>query len=677
MAIQNFVCRALWSLMLVGLIAGCSNPPSNPLQEPPPVRDGVDLDRSATVIAPDPSGLPYIVRLITDPISGDTIAFDWIIPAGRTVTVMPGTEIMFDDLTWVDVEGQIIADGNASAPITFTSARLEPDLGDWRGFKLRNEDPGQQSELTYCNFTWGAYYDDDTLTERGRDAQNYRGMLSIRNSSPTIQSCVVFKNQNNAVFIAHDEGHALPAPVVQNSILNQNDGAAVRTWDGVELNLLTISYNCVGDNSIPAFLLYEADSTYGVEVIVNRNLDSTDIYHNLDMMPEMVDPLNGDFTLTSCSPGVDAGSPDAENDADGTPADLGSSPYFQVPGELRGVWSGTLNAGTVYRMSCHVRVPQGQTLTIPAGTRIEATGLYNLEVFGRLDVQGTVDNRVHICPCQATHDPRWGGLRFFNYDTVSAPSVIRYATLEDFSEVDVFRSGVQFNGVTFDGGYIYGVAVGTFSTSASDTVSFQNCTVVNCGSYGIASVGSAVTIRNTLIESIKGRGISLFGVGTSVEISNTIARACSTSGIVLEDLSSPLIVNTVMADNGYHGLHLINNCLPVVMNSIIYGNHRYGVNSELSSTPVLSYNNIADNGLENLRPASTACTECISLNPVFSLDDSMHLGGDSPSINAGNPDPAYYDVDGSRNDQGAYGGPAGLTVGAAGVRRSNRAVVMR
>jgi hypothetical protein len=31
----------------------------------------------------------------------------------------------------------------------------------------------------------------------------------------------------------------------------------------------------------------------------------------------------------------------------------------------------------------------------------------------------------------------------------------------------------------------------------------------------------------------------------------------------------------------------------------------------------------------------------------------------SPSINAGDPDVIYNDVDGSRNNQGAYGGPSG------------------
>ena len=677
MAITTFVYRALWGLALLVMIAGCTNPVAHPKEEPPPVRDGVDLDRSATVIAPDPSGLPYIVRLITDPASGDTLASDWIIPAGQTVTVMPGTEIMFYGLLWVDVQGQIIANGNPNLPVVFTSAMLEPDLGDWRGFKLANTDPGLQSEFHYCVFSWGAYFDDDTLTERGRDAQNYRGMLSVRNSSPIVTNCLIYKNQNNGLFISHDTDATLPRPVFRNNIVTQNDGAAVRTGAGVDLTLIDVSYNCLGDNSIPAFLLYQVDSTFGYEDTVNANLDSTDRYFNLDRVPEIVDPLNKDYALTSCSPAVDAGEPGASDDPDGTPRDMGPAPYTQVPGELRGVWSGTLVQGTTYRMSCHVRVPQGTTLTIPAGTRIETTGLYNLEVFGRLDVQGTVDSRVHICACQAPGEDRWGGLRFFNYDTLSAPSTIRNAELERFAEVDVYRPGVEFDNVIFTGGYNYGAAVLTHSTDMADSVSFRNCTFTNCGSYGIQVDSSAAMIRNTLIENIKGRGISLNAVGTSAEVTNTIARACSTSGIIVTNLSSPLIVNSVLTDNGYHGIHLINNCLPTIMNCIVYANHRYGIESEQSSLPQVSYSNIADNGLSNLHPTTTPCIECISQNPLFTGSDGAQLGAGSPSVDAGNPDPQYNDADGTRNDQGAHGGPMGSAVGALGFRSSNQRVVMR
>ncbi len=38
---------------------------------------------------------------------------------------------------------------------------------------------------------------------------------------------------------------------------------------------------------------------------------------------------------------------------------------------------------------------------------------------------------------------------------------------------------------------------------------------------------------------------------------------------------------------------------------------------------------------------------------------NFRLQPGSPGIDAGNPDPAFNDPDGSRNDMGAYGGPLG------------------
>lgn len=48
-----------------------------------------------------------------------------------------------------------------------------------------------------------------------------------------------------------------------------------------------------------------------------------------------------------------------------------------------------------------------------------------------------------------------------------------------------------------------------------------------------------------------------------------------------------------------------------------------------------------------------------SLNPLFFSSTDFHLHENSPCKDAGNPLSEFNDVDGSRNDQGAYGGPGG------------------
>ena len=47
------------------------------------------------------------------------------------------------------------------------------------------------------------------------------------------------------------------------------------------------------------------------------------------------------------------------------------------------------------------------------------------------------------------------------------------------------------------------------------------------------------------------------------------------------------------------------------------------------------------------------------LDPLFTSQTDLHLTPLSPCINAGNPASQYNDPNGTRNDQGAYGGPLG------------------
>jgi hypothetical protein len=81
----------------------------------------------------------------------------------------------------------------------------------------------------------------------------------------------------------------------------------------------------------------------------------------------------------------------------------------------------------------------------------------------------------------------------------------------------------------------------------------------------------------------------------------------------------------------------------------------YGVGGDMDYT--FEYNDVyyCETGFYE---SGSAGTGCISVDPGFvNPGDDFHLGNSSSCRNAG--DPAILDVDSSRSDMGAYGGPGG------------------
>jgi parallel beta-helix repeat protein len=645
------------------LIASCSNPTSNPVHPAPAYREGTTLDLTLNQVGPSPTGTPWVVRSV------------WTIEAGRTVTILPGTEIMFMDSLGLDIYGQLIAEGTTDQPIVFTSAYLTPKMGQWRGFKFRPNLDGAQSSLKHCVVTFGGLFEKDTTSD---DYRIFRGVFAVDSASPRIEHCVVYQNQNNGVYVVG----APSRPHIRYNIFSQNDASGVRAAPGAEVNAddFDIRYNAVGDNQAP-MLMADDTARYGKRLRLNANLDSVDYYYNVfDQDPLMVDPAHGDFSLQSCSPCIDGGPADEDRDPDNTRADMGTVPYIQVAGELRGVLDQLPpTADGYYRMSCHVRVDSAHTLTIPAGTHIDVTGLYNIDVHGRLVIEGENGHRVFIGPNGSNVGNLWGGVHFLARDLFTAPSAISGADFVKFKNITVERGGLSFSSCRFEQGYDYGVWVdANTALDWHDSVSFHNCVFDSCGDFALLATYSAVTVRNSLVNGCRGRGLALIGTDVFAEVTNTIARNNVTSGITVEYASHPNIINCLFQSNDYHGIYVNDHSRPVIMNSISVGNGRYGIMAEVSSEPQLSYNNVYDNNnndavlsrypsdtvVANYRnrmtdygaPPMEPGTGSISQNPLVADNGQLVTG--SPCVNAGNPDPAYNDAnDGSRNDMGAWGGP--------------------
>jgi len=192
---------------------------------------------------------------------------------------------------------------------------------------------------------------------------------------------------------------------------------------------------------------------------------------------------------------------------------------------------------------------------------------------------------------------------------------------------------------------------------------------------GITWDARAEIIRNRIFSYWK--GIGSFGTSTVV-VKNNIVINQHGWGVATADESHMEAVNNVIAFNGTAGLSAWSSTVTgAYINNIIVGNgqnpdewvgKRTGLWMNATSDRVtLAYNDIWNNQLEDACmggiPGGAPCTPLtfegidgnLSVDPLFADAASFALGTGSPLIDAG--DPSILDVDGTRSDMGAHGGP--------------------
>lgn len=166
-----------------------------------------------------------------------------------------------------------------------------------------------------------------------------------------------------------------------------------------------------------------------------------------------------------------------------------------------------------------------------------------------------------------------------------------------------------------------------------------------------------VAIRNSIFRNNKSNnGGAISVIQSNSLITNNIFFNNSASvygGAILSMESSNKIINNTFYKNGsynYGGaLVLVSPIFEEVQNNIFYQN------SCGSGDPRISYLQ-TDSSHYNVQYNFMVLGNMPSL--FVSVSD-FHLTNLSPCINTGNPSAIYNDLDGTRNDQGAYGGPLG------------------
>jgi len=230
------------------------------------------------------------------------------------------------------------------------------------------------------------------------------------------------------------------------------------------------------------------------------------------------------------------------------------------------------------------------------------------------------------------------------------------------ADVDVIGAGEGLS--IIDGGGDQGDVVTAIGVGITNDTKFQGFTVTGANYGGMPGGGgifcnmsASPEICNNRVE-INSSGIATWN-GSNPYIHNNVVIDNTYTGISIS--SDPDVINNTIANNN-NGVYDSGGYQPIIMNNIVTGNSNIGMGCVNSSVPTdFSYNDVWGNG-QNYYNCSAGPGD-ISANPLYvdETNGNFHLQAGSPCIDSGNPNPAYNDPDGTRNDMGAYGGP-GATV---------------
>jgi hypothetical protein len=199
---------------------------------------------------------------------GEILITDHVVVApGATLTILPGTRVEFrhyrgyrepERRLRLDVEGSIVAVGNAARPIYFTSDAADPQNGDWsmlhlgsptgparfdycvfefalQGLNAWNASP----ELTHCVFRWhnweGVYFESyckPTLTFCQIYENGYNGLAAEQSNTIVMDQCEIWRNGTNGVHIDNS------ACEIRRSLIHDNRAHGLSVDDAGSLRAL-------------------------------------------------------------------------------------------------------------------------------------------------------------------------------------------------------------------------------------------------------------------------------------------------------------------------------------------------------------------------------------------------------------------------------------------------------
>jgi PKD repeat protein len=372
--------------------------------------------------------------------------------------------------------------------------------------------------------------------------------------------------------------------------------------------------------------------------------------------------------------------------------------------EVFGPQSGIWESGYLVKAMANITVPVGDTLIIEPGVTIKFMGNFAFEIRGTLLAAGSIGDSIVFTsgqPVPTAND--WQHIKFL-YNT-SSGSILAFTKVE-YSNYGIdcvsgaapmiansrisnySQSGIScsYSSPTIQNNTISNNSIGYGIYCYSSSPTIQNNTIQN-NLRGILNQYSSPTIQNNIIKNsnydgivcqysnsvinhniIENNGNGITCYDNSPTIENNTIRNNNEIGIACNN-SSPTIQNNNICHNG-SGIYTEAGSSPAIYNNILMGNYR-GV-SLYSAPQSLNYNLFYENTtLSEGSAVPAAFGQVVTQNANGDLCDTYwnlfmnplvldyenedyHLTSTSPCIDAGNPDSAYYDPDGTVADMGAF-----------------------
>ena len=462
--------------------------------------------------------------------------------SGRTLTIQPGTKIIFTGNYYLKNSGRIVAQGTNNQPISFTS--WNKNLG-WGGiYTYNNSTLNDTSKFEYCNISYGkrsyggGFYINNSskilirnCIIKNNKATYYGGGIYVYNSSPRIISNLIINNEaGNSVAGGIYISGSGSAPKIYNNTIARNKstsyGAGLYRGTGSPVLKNNIIWrnedgsgnHTLSDNIYPStgLSVTYSDIEGGYSGTGNINVDP--LFKFATYVAGSSGNTNAvNFALQSSSPCIDAGTT--------TTAGM-SMPLLDINGRAR-VYNSRIDMGayedktflnvcgtissdqiwdaSIININCNVTISNGATVTINPGTEVRFNGHYSITVKGAIQALGAKNDTIVFTSVNTSTG--WDGVQIDDPNNSNDSIIFNYCKFEyanrtpssfqlgggalsirSYNKIRVTNSNFVHN--TNAGSNARGAAIALIYVQSTDPdiLISHNSFSYNSGSYGTVAI---------------------------------------------------------------------------------------------------------------------------------------------------------------------------------------------